>query len=177
MATWGVKRPVSYLGSREGVTDEGEALRVRLLLLIELAGGTYEQLARKTGVKRSHIGAMFTKIKNGRQSSVSPDVARRLADGMGCTTDWVLYGRGPGPKSDELPARYPNMEQAIEEMRSKWSDATVAELRTWGLRSPTDFPVDTWIMLGQQIERARREGREIGQALVHDDDTPPVGRG
>jgi len=157
--------------------------RLRLLRdLLPLEEGkkrpSWAALARATGVHRTHLGAVLTRAEKSPDASIEHGTAKKLVGPFRpATVDWLLTGDGVGPETGKMPdgPRYPNLEEAIRE--AKWSDSTSSDLRTFGFRSSFDFTVDAWTMLGNQLERARRAGKQIGQPLAEEDDTPPAGRG
>ena len=137
---------------------------------------TWAALGRYTGVSRTHLGAIVSRAEKDPGSSIDRETAKKLAAPFGASVDWLLDGDGTAPGDRPDTPRYPNAEEAIAEMGAKWDDGTVAELRSLSFRSPTDFAVDTWISMGNQIQRARRSGQQLGRPLPDEDDTPPAGR-
>jgi transcriptional regulator with XRE-family HTH domain len=160
-----VRRPPIFVAVR--------TIGERLAYARKLRKLTQRGLAKEAGLTGSHVGL----IETGRSGSPESATVEKLARALGVPFEWLATGEGDSPSSGDRPAaRYPNAEEAIVEMGAKWDDGTVAALRSWGFRSPTDFPVDTWISIGNQIQRARRAGQQIGRPLPDEDDTPPAGR-
>ena len=124
-------------------------------------------------------GGVVGHIESGRTADVELNNAIRLAEALEVSPSWLLLGLGdpiPKERTVESEARYPNLDEAIRLVGSKWRDATVDSLRGFKARSPTDLRVGTWINLGDEIERSYRDGRELGEPLPDEDDVPPAGR-
>jgi transcriptional regulator with XRE-family HTH domain len=152
----------------------------RLHALRETLGLSQEKLAERGGLWRTDIVALEKGVRGASTARIREGYAK--ATGLDLETIARIIAGDVDPvvaltNRQEGAPRYPNAEEAIREMSSKWSDGTVSELRTFGFRSPTDFAVDTWISMGNQIERARRAGQPLGQPLADEDDVPPAGRG
>jgi transcriptional regulator with XRE-family HTH domain len=155
----------------------------RLHALREALALSQQALAERGGLHRTDIvalekgirGASTARIREGYAKATGLDLETigRVIDGSEDPVEALARLKS---RRDERSPRYPNAELAVEEMGAKWDDGTVTDLRTFAFRSPTDLSVDTWISIGNQIQRAKRSGQQIGRPLPDEDDTPPAGR-
>jgi len=80
------------------------------------------------------------------------DIAARIAEGLGCSLDWLVYGRGDGP-SDEAVVRVPRYDVELAAGAGSWND---------GRRHVEDVPLTRSFL--DQLGRRNAAGLTILQA-------------
>lgn len=97
--------------------------------------------------------ATVSKILGG-QSVAGPrlDIAAKIADGVGCSLDWLVYGRGDGP-SDQAVVRIPRYAAELAAGAGSWNE---------GRRHIEDVPLTRSFL--EQLGRSNTTNLTILQA-------------
>lgn len=146
-------------------------------------GWTQEQVADRSGGALTRI--VVNKIETGRNKASSAAVRDGLATAFGLERS-AMFDYLDGAigleeavalrSGGERVARYPNREAAIERNARRWTHATVLELRSIGLHSKKDLPVDEWAKKGNEIQSVGR-GKATGHVGLDDEnDAPPIAK-
>jgi len=137
----------------------GEAMDARAI-----SGG---ELARRTGFTSQYINSMRSKDRGAR---LPLDTARRLAQALGVSVEWLTVGTGPrerlsdvypvyrGPES-EAPTtdRYPSRGEAIALLATSVEPEVIAALRAFVPADPEVDPGrDFWIGHAKELVRDLR---------------------
>jgi hypothetical protein len=163
---------------RKGATTPAEQTAARAFLedVMKDFDGVGLHAAKKLGVSASTIsqcrGPEATK-------PIGAEFAGVLARYRGVGVDEV-YGRSKA-RSVYKPARYPNLERALEREGPEITEAIRADVfaraRSLAMNYPTDRAVGEWEeelhSLARSIRRAQKTGDAITGRPYDEDDTPP----
>lgn len=93
----------------------------RLKYAMELRGFGITQLARAAGKSPA---ATWNWVKEGSDRIPNVESRRKLADALGCTVDWLIYGRGEPPvaeNSKPAASGADDVKDAMEALRTAFA--------------------------------------------------------
>jgi len=82
------------------------------------------------------------------------DIVAKMADALGCSIDWLVWGRGDGPDSDGLFVRVPRYDATLAAGAGSWND---------GRRRLDDMPF-TSAFLRKRLNRSSAAGLAVLEA-------------
>lgn len=74
--------------------------------------------AKRTGLPQ---GTVFKYLSAGGSTAPRMDIVARMADALGCSLDWLVYGRGDGP-SDQATVRVPRYDAQLAAGAGSWNE-------------------------------------------------------
>lgn len=99
-------------------------------------------------------GPTISKYLDGEVGRAQLDMMAKIADGLGTSLDWLVWGRGEGPDSSARVLRIPRYDATLAAGVASWND---------GRRKIEDMPF-TQAFLQQQLGRTSARGLTILEA-------------
>lgn len=137
----------------------------RLVEAITARGISGGELARRSGFTSQYVNSLRSRERGSR---LPLDTARRLAQALGVSVEWLTAGTGPRerlsdvypvynpdgppPESATLPDRYPTRAAAIALLATKVEPEVIAALRTMVPEDPeTDPGREYWYQCARDL--------------------------
>lgn len=159
-----LKFPVEN-GYSEGVSDENErSWQERLTEAMDTRGFSGGELARRAGFTAQYVNSLKSGERGGR---LPLDTARRLAQALAVSVDWLTRGEGPRERlSDVYPVataheappsdRYPGRAEAIALLANITPPEVIAALRAAVPEGDDDPGREWWLAYAKEIARDYR---------------------
>ncbi len=135
----------------------------RLVEVIAARGISGGELARRSGFTSQYVNSLRSRERGAR---LPLDTARRLAQALGVSVEWLTAGTGPrerlsdvypiyvegAPESSTLPDRYPSRAAAIALLSTTVEPEVITALRTLVPDDPeTDPGREHWFTAARQL--------------------------
>lgn len=75
--------------------------------------------AQRIGVPQNTVSKY---VRGAGSAGPRLDIVAKMADGLGCSIDWLVWGRGQGPEADKSFIRIPRFDATLAAGAGSWND-------------------------------------------------------